>query len=198
VAEAPARSSSLFVGITLLIGVVGVGFLFWWHSVHVRERRLQNERSALSSMPLLARAESEFRTNDRDGNGIRDFWTGDVAGLYRFGLIERSVAEADTSALTPLGSRPVPRNGYYFKVLRMDQSETPPVVYAQDTDKTSGKVHHEERFGFCAYPAEPGVTGNEVFIINENSSVFRAVAGKVPVPQDWPSDNEIKRLWTLP
>ena len=195
-AEAPARSSALFAGIIFLIGVVGAGFTFWWLSARARERRWQNERSAMASLVMLSKAESDFRANDRDGNGIRDFWTGDVAGLYRLGLIERSVAEADTGPLAPLVSKPIPRNGCCFKALRRDRSETPPVVYAQATDKTSGNVHHEERFGFCAYPAEPGVTGNKIFIVNENNTVFRAAVGKVPIPQDWPADHELKSFWT--
>jgi hypothetical protein len=196
VAEAPVRSSALFAGIIFLIGVVGAGFTFWWLSARARERRLQNDKSTSASLWMLSKAEGDFRENDRDGNGIKDYWTGDVAGLYRFGLIERSVAEADTCPLAPLVSRPIPKNGYYFKALRMDRSEFPPVVYAQATDKTSGKVHHQERFGFCAYPAEPGVTGNEIFIVNENHTVFRTSVGKMPIPQDWPSDNEIVRFWT--
>ena len=30
----------------------------------------------------MASAEADFRANDRDGNRIQDFWTGDVAQLY--------------------------------------------------------------------------------------------------------------------
>src|SRR5436190_232031 len=43
-----------------------------------------NERSASSSLKTLATAEADFKANDRDGNGLKDFWVGDVSGLYRY------------------------------------------------------------------------------------------------------------------
>ena len=50
----------------------------------------------------MATAQAEFRTYDRDGNGINDYWRADVAGLYvtklqgqPIKLIEISCALAD-------------------------------------------------------------------------------------------------------
>jgi len=43
------------------------------------------ERNASASLKTLATAEADFRANDRDGNGVNDYGTGDVYGLY--GLI---------------------------------------------------------------------------------------------------------------
>ncbi len=48
-------------------------------------QRASNERNASASLRTITIAESDFRSNDRDNNGLRDFWTGDVFGLY--GLI---------------------------------------------------------------------------------------------------------------
>jgi hypothetical protein len=87
---------------------------------------------------------------------------GDVAGLLRTGLIDRTTAEADARPLRPLVPLPIPRDGYYFRVLDADGSEVPPVPYRQETDRKSGKVHNESKFGFVAYPAEPGVTGDDI------------------------------------
>ena len=71
-------------------------------------QRASNERNASSSLKTMATAESDFRSNDRDGNKISDFWTANVAGLYTMTnasvpgstdtaikLIELSIAGAD-------------------------------------------------------------------------------------------------------
>jgi hypothetical protein len=143
----------------------------------------------------LAYAEADFRTNDRDGNGINDFWTGDVAGLYKYGLIPREWAEADTAPLVPLVPEPIPYKGYYFKALMADDSMTPPALYRQDTDKKSGKVHNLERFGFVAYPAGGIAPAKYMWIVNENNSVPRRPLTSPPT-SNWPSDDEQKSYWS--
>src|SRR5258708_732588 len=44
--------------------------------------RASNERIASTTLKQFTSAEAEFRANDRDRNGVNDFWTGDVSGLY--------------------------------------------------------------------------------------------------------------------
>src|SRR5213595_925662 len=75
-------------------------------------QRASNERNASTTLKTLTSAEADFRANDRDGNKVADFWTGDVKGLYTMTsaavigntnsttdpaikLIELSVASAD-------------------------------------------------------------------------------------------------------
>src|SRR5262249_36477250 len=154
--------------------------------------RTENERSAAIIIKTLTSSEADFRQHDKDGNGVQDFWTGDVAGLFRFGCIADGLANADAAPLVPHGPAPVPLHGYYYKALRMDLSIFPPQHYAMDTDQETGKVHNEERFGFVAYPENPGVSGNFMFLVNEYNSVLRARAD-IPVPDDFPSDEELKK-----
>jgi hypothetical protein len=90
--------------------------------------------------------------------------------------------------------RILPCEGYLFAALEMDESETPPVAYRQESDPKSGRVHNTDRFGFVAFPAEPGVTGRFVYIVNENCTIFRRDL-PCPVPRNWPTDNEIIRFW---
>src|SRR5262245_26559596 len=45
-------------------------------------QRASNERNASTSLKTLTSAEADFRSNDRDGNHVNDFWTANVAGLY--------------------------------------------------------------------------------------------------------------------
>ena len=79
-------------------------------------QRSSNERNASASLKSIATAEADFRSSDREGNLINDFWTGDVAGLCiirptdgsavvaadaianGIKLIEPSIAAADGSA----------------------------------------------------------------------------------------------------
>jgi general secretion pathway protein G len=169
-----------------------------------------NEDLAASALKILASAEAAFRSNDRDGNGINDFWTGDVAGLYqlttkgeRFSIkmIGITLASADAAPLpresgaTP--APPLPRHGYWYRVLRKDRSTQPPEDYATDTTGRGGpRTYNRNRFGFVAYPAEYGVSGLRTLIINEATSVYGRDTQGEPV-EDWPDDATRKREWTL-
>jgi hypothetical protein len=153
----------------------------------------QNEQAAVQALKSIATAEADFRTNDRDGNHVYDFWTGDVSGLYSLpassrpiALIDREIALADAAALQPLSPRPASFHGYYFLALEMNRESDPPTSYKEATDSSMGKVHHPSQFGFCAFPEEYGRTGRTTFIINEGNTIFRFdLAGK-PL-HDWPS-----------
>jgi hypothetical protein len=143
---------------------------------------------------MLSSAEADFRANDRDGNGVQDFWTGDVAGLYERGLIEKAVAMADLRPIHPLVPKPIPYHGYYFVVMQRDESETPPEILQVETDKKSGKVHHRSKFGFCAFPAKFGVTGRYTYILNENNTILRERHNGDFI-DCWPSDEDLRHDW---
>jgi hypothetical protein len=147
-----------------------------------------NERAAVASLKALVSAEADFKKNDRDGNGLHDFWVGDVSSLYRFmhnnkeiKLIDKSLADADasplkTQSLSPLKlEKPAPRAGYLFTVL---------AKYG-DNDKTepfhSGGFRNEHKFAFAAYPAEYGKSGRTTFVVGESGTVWKKdVGGKPP------------------
>ena len=158
-------------------------------------RHASREQNAYECMRNLAGAEHDFRQNDRDGNGVHDFWTADVAGLYKFGLIPKELAEADASPLHPLVPKPVPYKGYLFKALLSDLSALPPAEYRQWTDQASGKVHHLEKFGFVAFPADSLGPGYRLYIVNENNTVFPRAYTPAP-PSDWPTDDELKSFYS--
>ena len=44
--------------------------------------RAGNERNTSASLKTLLTAEMDFKSNDRDGNQISDYWTANVAGLF--------------------------------------------------------------------------------------------------------------------
>jgi len=114
----------------------------------VSNRRASNERTASTWLKTLTSAEADFRANDRDWNGVNDFWTGDVKGLFTMTpanirgagrdprdlpirLIDLSIAAADMDGtFVPAGgenmelrnfSAPGPSAGYWFLALEEDQ-----------------------------------------------------------------------------
>jgi prepilin-type N-terminal cleavage/methylation domain-containing protein len=47
----------------------------------LQSQRASNERNASASLKTIATAEADFRSNDRDGNRVNDFWTLTCSGL---------------------------------------------------------------------------------------------------------------------
>jgi hypothetical protein len=118
--------------------------------------RASNERNASINLKVITSAEADFRSNDRDKNGVNDFWTGDVSGLYSLDvgdgplkLIPREVAEADAAPLKPLVPSPVPFKGYLFRALEADFGATPRSFswrsadfdYAVQSTGSVGRIH---------------------------------------------------------
>lgn len=184
------RGPSIGCCIVLTVAIGILGFMAW-SSIRT-SNRARNERDAETGLKILANAQAECRAKDRDGNGVNDFWTGDIAGLYKLGLIDPALAEADVDPLVPLVPKPIPYKGYFYRALDKDDSDDSE-PYPQDTDRQSGKVHHLRKFGFVAFPAEPGATGKYMWIVNENNSAFRHDLS-IPVPRNWPADY---RAWSL-
>lgn len=188
--------------IVVLVGVVAAMFAPSW----LRWRIKSNETRAVASMRSIAAAEAALRAGDLDRNGVGDYWTGDVAGLYcitvegrPIALIDRRLAAADVYrysdgggtyagdvrggavyAPSTIGARRE-LNGYWFQLLVEDEQGN---SYAQDTDGR-GACHNSGQFGFGAVPAEWGATGEFTFIINNIGAVYRRDRGwiaSVPHP----------------
>jgi hypothetical protein len=164
-------------------------------------RRASNERTASFTLKTLSTAEADFRANDRDANGVNDFWTGDVSGLYslkvngkELRLLERALAEADSCPIHGLSWPYRPKQGYYFAALEADDSMNG-VSYFQNTggNRPMGDVHNLERFGFCAFP-ESQSSGKYSFIVNENNTIFRSSRGGHVTR--WPDDPRLKSYWS--
>ena len=154
--------------------------------------RASHERGAAASLKALAAAETDFKSNDRDGTQVKDYWTGDVAGLHTLAatgtsgarsplnLIDITLAAADTAPLPSgvAGGRTQaitafvkqgPRAGYWYYAMAKDPSATPNAAYRQNTGGTPamGAVHNLDRFAFLAYPDRYPAGGRTVFILNE-------------------------------
>jgi hypothetical protein len=162
---------------------------------------VSRERNAAMALKTISAAQADFRANDRDGNGVTDYWTGDVKSLYtlRFPesplpgakeatirLIHEHVAAADADeTMVPAGgrnnplssfTRPASRSGYWFAAMTADLSEgaAKAMTYRQNTGgkPDMGKCHHESKYGFVAFPNSPS-EGKMVFIVNEDNTLYR-------------------------
>lgn len=164
------------------------------------------ERNASASLKTVASAQADFRGNDRDGNGVQDFWRGDVSGLYSVlpvgstemvKLIEISVAGADDR---PLGTGSIgdsgpgqiardqfvvfaPKAGYFFRALR-------------HADEDPNALDAHSRFAACAYPANYPVSGRKTYIIDEGNTIFARDLGSPGPPDVFPDEATLKRDWS--
>ncbi len=68
---------ALIATVVVLATALALGVPLYW-----RSRLERNERHASAQLKVIAAAQAEFRSNDRDGNLVNDFWTADVYGLH--------------------------------------------------------------------------------------------------------------------
>lgn len=142
---------------------------------------VENERKAILALKDIFRAQVDFKENDLDKNGVKDYWTADISGLYRtliggkeIKLIGPDIAIADAAPMSDgkdlgpmLSPRPIAKNGYYFRALK--SYEDP----AGSINPYGSK--NTLRFGFVAYPETYNGTGRQTFIIWEGGTVWRKV-----------------------
>jgi type IV pilus assembly protein PilA len=146
--------------------------------------RAANERNASGSLKQMSSVEVMVKSSDSDSNGINDYWTADVAGLYHvrptgssvsIRTIELSVALADgnvnapaiASAGTALPATHIssPKAGYWFQAqLDFNPSGVVETAYGNQ---------HVDRFSFIAYPNSYGSSGKLVFIVSEGGTMWK-------------------------
>lgn len=177
-------SVGVMIGICALTAVVlsGMG----------RSRWVSYERNASASLTQVVTAQEWFRANDLDRNGVNDYWTADVAGLYCLQDIDTGnpigalnnigVATADLAAgkfsysndrvryAPEMLLSPLPNRGYVFQVLKSDELGQ---SYAMDTDGTGSAGHNKSKFGAAAIPVAWDSTGTYVFVVTETGAVMR-------------------------
>jgi hypothetical protein len=144
-----------------------------------------------SMIKEICSAQADFRANDRDGDGVNQFWRADIAGLYalrnpREGfpikLIELSVAAADdrpVSDMTPYAVRSA-KAGYWYRAIRHSGETTP----------------DPNRFAAECHPADYPKSGRYTFIVDENNTIFRADLGHGRGIDVYPTDEELEKQWS--
>ena len=162
-------------------------------------RRGSNEWDGSGALKQLASHEATWQKNDEDGNGIKDYYTYDVAGLrYHVNLdgtklqyIDKRFADADPSVANWDSTvKPFPYLGYYFIALKKDGDgnnynqnlaarSTGPIIAGET------KIGNSTKYGFCAYPAEYDKTGIFTLIANQTGIRYYKDLGGKPIEQ-WP------------
>ncbi|HZE96644.1 MAG TPA: hypothetical protein VE981_06445 [Planctomycetota bacterium] len=181
-------------GFLSLFSLIALGIWLWrlpcWRCLvtpnryHSAPRGFYGGTSYRPMLKTLASAQADFRANDRDGNGINDFWRKDVAGLYvvpgtagaPIKLIELSTALADSNPQTNISAFGVrgPKTGYWITAIRHE-------------DEDPRKLD-PQRFAYVAVPVDFPKHDKDIYIIDENNTVFRKVFDRdVPVTV-FPSD----------
>lgn len=172
-----------------------------------------NERNASSSLKSVATAQEKFQLNHLDRNGVADYWTGDVGGLYCLqvratlnaiaALNDVGVASADADLHTGgFRNKTVayekdllltfgPKAGFLYQAVDKDETGG---EFGVDTDGSGYKVHNRKRWAATAYPHTYVTTGTHTFIVNENAKVFRRDTGGLPVLR-WPGEFELRTEW---
>lgn len=161
----------------------------------LRSRIAANEACAIGMLKQLTSHEAAFRQVDADGNGVKDYWTADVAGFYAISdvagnqlkFVDVVTAKADIAPAAGIytwtpPAVPIPKAGYYYKAIALDESGR---AYCQDPDGDGRKTTNVSKYAFCAYPAQYGKGGVRTFIINEEGVVYTKDTGGRPV-ETWP------------
>ena len=115
------------------------------------------------TLGTIRAAQEDFRENDRDRNGARDYWRGDLRRLYSLGLIEPSVADADDrpSASGSAGSAPHPKGGFWYRAILLPGETLP----------------DPSRWAASCHPAEYGPGILSTYVIREDGVVWRKDLG---------------------
>lgn len=139
----------------------------------------------------LALAQADFRGNDRDGDGDKNFWRADIAGLYALApgggpaikLAPLWLAAADDRAVVDLSAYAVPsaHGGYWYRAIR----------HPDENPQALGRY----RFAFCAFP-DSASAGKYIYICDENLTIHRSAANGRRGIDVFPADEELKTQWS--
>ncbi|MFH1227491.1 MAG: DUF2950 family protein [Planctomycetota bacterium] len=177
-----------------------------------------NEAAAIAGLKMLVSQEAIWRQTDVDGNGLKDYWTLDVSCFHRMyradgktkvNFIDMFFARADGAPYSRNDTRPfginapkdiedwfgaqynpLPKSGYYFRAIINDETGKP---YNKNFVGANLIVAtNTTHFAFVAYPAQYGVTGRNVFIVNEGGTIYQVDPGtddEAKIVLQWPGDN---------
>jgi prepilin-type N-terminal cleavage/methylation domain-containing protein len=187
-------------------------------------RMSANESSAGAALKLMTAAEATWLQQDPDGNGLKDYWTGDVSCLHRMyradnttktAFIAIDLARADAAPLNPLGITTLPfgaptievwtnvvaavKSGYWFQVMANHDllvTIPPGTTYAVNNVGTvPSAACHNSRFGFMAAPDAYGTSGVNSFIVNQEGTIYANDTGATVDANKWLTAAGETRNW---
>lgn len=152
------------VGLTALLVVSGV----------FSSGRVTVETNVPATLRTIMAAQDRFRSNDLDGNGLKNFWRLDIAGLFtlvppkaqptdHINQIELVIAAADAAPKTNIGAHavPGPYRGYFYRSITfVDEDPLNP---------------DPNRFATLAYPTSPSA-GVNMFVGCNGGTIWAKAA----------------------
>jgi hypothetical protein len=193
-------------GMGIAFAVAGAWLLWKLPAIGRSSLIAADEAEAIEALHRVHAAELDFRRNDGDGNGVPDFWTGDVSGLFRAaqpsgeacGILDPGIASADRAPLPPgAGARPrltaaleaKAWKGYWVRAVKSFAKDGP--------DEDTNAWENLEGFGFVAYPVKAGESGNRVFLVGRDGTVWAkdASAAGPEGPAEWPARGPEAEGW---
>lgn len=199
-----------------LLAVAGTVLLEPWHSCGrhaawtttflIRSQcGAGGERNAAASLKTITVAQVDFRSNDRDGNKVNDFWRGDIAGLYGLcppgtdemvKLIEISVAGADSHPLDAGSTPPRPgkMTGLTYYATRAPKAGCYWFRAIRHADEKDG-VDANSRFAACAFP-DSRSAGRLTYVVDERNVIWKRDLGEKRGIEVFPTDEELRTLWS--
>jgi hypothetical protein len=181
-----SRGAKARIGLYFL--VLAVFLTYWVPSHYHRSRQLDVGTFIVRELGEIAQAQETFRENDRDGNGIKDYWRRDVAGLY--GLLDKNgfairliaaynaIADDRRVVSLPKEFRFAAVRGYCFRAIRF----------------FGEKEDNPDRFAVCAFPPGYPTPIGETFIIAQDRIVYAKDIGHGSGIEIYP-ENPIKEGW---
>ena len=168
----------------------------------VTQKMKANQKDAAGFLRQITSHEATWQRVDEDGNGVKDYYTFDVAGLHyhtnmlgnKLQYIDIKFAKADPSVTNwDANAKCEPMNGYYFKAMVRGGDganyNKNLAVRAVGPIKVGTPIANPDRYGFCAYPAEDGKTGGMKFIVNQGGVRYQKDTGGKNIDQ-WPCEED--------
>jgi hypothetical protein len=148
----------------------------------------RNELSVIQVCLAYVDAQREYASKDRQGHGLLEYAQrfGSNPGKHD-GLYWKAKEGEEESPLGPLaakavregysgkkaGDKPIPYQGYYYKILKGQGKDAPGGAYSY---VVNGKMIGG--FAMVAYPATYGSSGIMTFIVNHDGIVYQKDLGK--------------------
>ncbi len=146
----------------------------------------RNELMTIETLLQLCVAEKEYASEDRDGDGIKEYTTRFVStpglqdGLYWLATDDQpksplEKALASSKRYAEGRAEGAPWWGYYYRALPGQASDGQAISYSKDGQQTEG-------FAFVAYPANYGKSGIMTFVVNQDGVIYQKDLGAQTLP----------------
>ena len=169
----------------------------------LRSRIAANETSCQSALKQFVSTQSSWRQTDSDRNGVQDYWTRDLAGLYAmtdaagnaYRYIDVNLAKADPIGVInyPALGAPEDKSGYGYFVMIADEAGNP---YQTDIDGDGNAFEHPSKFAYVGVPRVYSTTGVRQYVTNEEGVVYQQDLGTGFPVLAWPAADPTTVGWT--